>query len=295
MGLVQEASNTAASLTSLTVTFGSGSTAGNCLAVCAGSVAGTDNPTISGITLGGSAGNFASANTAYNNNDANAAIWIDPDCAGSETSVAISWIGGSGSNPAVAAYAFEWAGVKTSSPLDKAPAGVTGSGTSWSSGSTGTLSQANEVAFGVVGGIYSSITGPGLPWTNEALITVGSNFGLIAGYQQVSATSALTYSGTASPSQLYGTCIVTLELGGVTVTSTGSLAMAPMKTAGTATETDKATGAVALAPMAMAGTATVSATVTCTGSLAMAPMALAGTGAAAGRKPIDTPYPYHHR
>jgi hypothetical protein len=210
ISLVQSKSATGTSGTSLTITLSSATTAGNCLIVVLGAQEATDNPQITGITLGGSAGNFASANTAYNNSNVNSAIWIDPNCAGGQTSIVITMGSGSGGTPLTAAYALEFSGVATASPLDKAPTGQNGSASSWSSGSTGTLSQSSEVAIGVVFTDSSGITSPGSPWTELGTLTTGSSR-LAAAYQIVSATTALTYNGTTSSSSDYGCCAVTLK------------------------------------------------------------------------------------
>jgi hypothetical protein len=216
ISLVQAKSATGTSATSLTVTLNSNTTAGNCLVVCVGTEESTDNPTVSGITLGGSAGNFASASTAYNNTYINAAIWIDPDCAGGQTSVVISMTGGTGSGPAICAWVMEFSGVATSAPLDKAPAGQNNQAATWTSGSTGTLSQASEIAIGCVYIDGSPVT-PGSPWTELALVDE-SGYYLAVGYQVVSATTALTYNGTTSGSDYYGSCIITLKAAAAPVT-----------------------------------------------------------------------------
>jgi hypothetical protein len=251
--LVQSKSGTGTSATSLTITLNSATTAGNCLIVGAGTGQSTTNPQISGITLGGSAGNFAAANTAYNDADTNSAIWADPGCAGGQTSVVISFTHGSGSTPLTLAWVMEWSGLLTSSVVDKAPAGVNGSGTSWSSGSTGTLSQASELAVGVVCGQGSgSLTTPGSPWTELAVLSNG-NADLAVGYQVVSATTALTYNGTISVSETYGTCIATLEAAtGTTLTGAAGLPVAAV-TQAAASRTAAASAASRIAGVPAAG------------------------------------------
>jgi hypothetical protein len=214
--LVQSKSGTGTSLTTLTVTLSSATTAGNCLIVVVGTSAGTDNPQVSGITLGGSAGNFASAETAYNDADVNAAIWADQNCAGGQTSVVITLTHGSGSSPTVNAWVMEWSGVLTSGAVDKVN-GANGSGTSWSTGSTGTLSQSVELIVGTVTSDGSSITAPGSPWTELTQVS-GSAVKTAVGYQVVSATTAVTYNGTSGSGD-YGCCIASFKL-------TGNLAVA---------------------------------------------------------------------
>jgi hypothetical protein len=210
---IQAVSATAVSLTTLSATIAA-TTAGNCLVVCLGADAATTNPTITGITLGGSADHWQAAATAYNSSFCNAAIWIDPNCAGGQTAIVITCTGGSGTNDGIVAWIFEVPGV-AAAPLDAAPAGVNASGTSWSSGSTGVLAQASEIAFGVAAcfGSVVTITGPAGPWTNKAQISVASSVSAIAGFQVVASTSALSYAGTLSATAAYGTAIATLKAG----------------------------------------------------------------------------------
>ncbi len=211
MGFVQAASGVGTTDTSLTVTLGSATGAGNCLIACIGASENDTNPSPGGITLGGSAGSWAQAASAANTSGCNAGIWVDPSCAGAQTSVVISFTGGSGGSAGVAAWVFEWSGL-LASPLDKAPAGATGASTSWASGSTGTLAQAGEVAFGVVAAYGSAtITGPG-GWTNESQLTESSTL-LIAGYQALSSTTSLSYAGTQTSAVEYSACVVTLKTG----------------------------------------------------------------------------------
>lgn len=210
ISLVQSASNTGAgTAASVTVTLGANTTAGNCLVVCSGDFQNSVNPTISGITLGGAAGNFASANTAHNNADNNADIWTDRNCAGGQTSVVVSYSGGGGGGGAILVYVLEFSGVDTVSPLDTHPAGQNGNAASWSSGSTGVLAQANEVAIGVICTSGTGLTTPSSPWTELTQLSASSTL-LGVGYQVVAATTALTYNGT-STANIYGCCIVTLK------------------------------------------------------------------------------------
>lgn len=187
--LVQSKSGTTTtSSTSLTVTLNSATTPGNCLIVAVGTVEASTNPTVTGITLGGLAGNFASAKSLNNNSSDNCEIWADPNCAGSQTSVALSFSGGSGGSETMNAWVMEWSGLATSLVVDKTNGQSSAATSSYSSGSTGTLSQASELIIGANMG--QSPTGPSSPWTNLAVVN-----GLLTGYQVVSATTAQTYSG----------------------------------------------------------------------------------------------------
>lgn len=206
MGLVQSKSGDTASSSSLTLTLTSNTTAGNTLVVMFGA-SGGEVPT--GVTLGGSA-------TGWTNPQGG--TWINQNIAGGQTSIVISF---SGTGGFAGAFAFEWSGLATSGGVDKKNATV-GSGNSWTSGTTGTLTQANEVAFGFgeadSNGATPTITGPVSGFTN---LTPLSGFGgidsgaIIAGYQQVSATTALTYAGTCTNATLDNVGeIITLKLAG---------------------------------------------------------------------------------
>src|ERR1035441_3016083 len=197
----------------LTVTIPS-TTAGNCLVVCIASYGSGLIGSISGITLGGSAGNFA-ALAAVNGNpvgsDSSAAfIWADPNCAGGQTSVVIS-----GSDLSVASggggvVIYEISGLPTSSVLDKSSTGGDSTiGSAWSSGATATTTVANEIWIGCGATDYTG-TGPSSPWTNTV---PGSGLGR-AGYQIVTSVGAATYSGTQSTSGTWAAAVVTLKASG---------------------------------------------------------------------------------
>ncbi len=212
--LVQSNSGSATSASSLTVTLGSGTTAGNCLAVCIGALGSSTTESVSGVTLGGAAGNFASAASKLESGSsiyALSAIWVDQNCAGGQTSVAVTF---SASDTFVTAFAMEWSGILASGAVDQAVSAGTTT-TSWSSGTTGTLAQPVEVAIGAVScytGTTLSITGPSSPWTNFSPL-YDSAYGSMAGYQILSATTGLAYSGTqnGSISETNAACIVTLK------------------------------------------------------------------------------------
>ena len=215
MGFVQSASNsTTVSGTSLTVTLGAATGTGNTLVVLVYAADAITNPTVSGITLGGSADNWAAGVTAYNDTDINSAIWYDSGAASGQTSVVITFAAGTGAVLGLAAVVIEWAGLVTSSALDKT-ASANGVSNAPSSGATATLSQAAQVAFGCIAATSSglTLTGPGSPWIELAQVAFGAgSAALQAGYQQVSATTALTYAGTATAVPAWGACIVTLKL-----------------------------------------------------------------------------------
>lgn len=189
-----------------TASFSSPTTAGNCVVVAVTDENGAS--AISGVTLGGSAGNFTQAGSIFGNSCL-AAIWVDPNCAGGQTSVNFTATGLSDPNMAI----YEFSGVAASSVVDKTSSSTgPGSSTAWSSGSTATTSQANEVYIGATATGQPGatvISGPGSPWTN---VTVTDALKSIFGYQIASSTGTPAYSGTASFSDSqWASLIVTLK------------------------------------------------------------------------------------
>lgn len=208
MGLVQHASNTVTSGSSISATFGSNTTSGNTIVVC---VSNESSRTVSSVALTGSSDTFAKAVSAGTTDECE--IWYDSSNSGGHTVVTVTF---SSTVTAAQVDVYEWNGISPSTPVDKTHTG-TGTSSSWSSGATATLSQAAEVAFAVVccAGASITITGPSSPWTNESQL-VTTNDGQLSGYQQVSATTALTYSGSFSGTFPYTACIATFKLGGAT-------------------------------------------------------------------------------
>ena len=213
--LVQSKSATAASVTTVTVTLTSSTTAGNCLIVAVVTSASPSNPTVSGITLGGAAGNFAQSATAGNPSvdSESVFIWADPNCAGGQTAVSVTLSAASGS---CNVWVMEWSGLVTSTPVDKTAGQAQSAVTSWSSTATATTTQASEVAVGAVGTFngtgVGTITGPSSPWTNLAQVTSAStHVGLLAGYNILSSTGTVTYSGTFASSSDGATAVATFK------------------------------------------------------------------------------------
>lgn len=193
----------------LTVTIPA-TTAGNCLIVCIGATSGNATPpTVTGVTLGGAAGNFAALVTKTATNGISASdgafIWADPNCAGGQTSVVIS-----GTSLGVAAATggvtvYEVSGLVLSAVLDKSSGGSSGSAvTTWTSGATATTTQAAEFWVGCVVGA-GTVAAPGAPW-NDSLAGFTH---MAAGTQIVSATGAATYNSTQT-SGIYSAVVATL-------------------------------------------------------------------------------------
>ena len=208
---VQSVSGSATSGTTVTVPL-TATGAGHSLVVYVGASQDTTNPTVSKVTVNGAtnADNFAQCCSNVNNAECNSYIWYDPNCASGITSVEVTFAAGTGTEQCNAVWVEEWPVVLA---LDTHPAGAGNSSgvTSFASNSTGTLASANEIVGGTVMAEGTSsqptITGPGSGWTNHAQISLQSIAGMIAGWNSVSATTALTYSGTMSKSSVYGACI----------------------------------------------------------------------------------------
>jgi hypothetical protein len=208
---VQSASNSAIAGVTVIVTLPGPTGAGHSLVVYVGESQDTTNPTVSGITLGLSADNFAVCSSNHNNAEINSEIWYDPGCAAGQTIVTVTFNAGTGTDQALAVWVDEIPDILT---LDKHPAGAGNSSgaTSWASTATGALSNPNEFLAGVVAAETTTatpptITGPGIPWTNHAPVNLQSVFSMLAGYETVTTTATQAYSGTVTPSSLYGACI----------------------------------------------------------------------------------------
>lgn len=112
-------------------------------------------------------------------------------------------------------------GVLTSSPLDKVNSGTTGcSGLSPNSGSTGTLTIANEIVFGGTGGYVSPVTAAVISVESSGFTqlhnVVGSSTRFLnhTAYRIVNATTAQTYNptvGGSATASCFGTVIASFK------------------------------------------------------------------------------------
>ena len=196
---------TAQSATS-SVSFATGTTAGNFVAACVSDIGPVSTPAITGVTLGGAADNFASlAGTTFTAAHIVVAIWGDPSCAGGQTAVSATET--NGINATIVAY--EISGIAASSPLDKF-AVATGTSTSASSGATGTTTQNAEACLGIVSATSTvTITGPASPWVNTTEQVHSTNSSM-TGEQITTATGAITYTAALSSSRNWAAAVVTL-------------------------------------------------------------------------------------
>jgi hypothetical protein len=184
--------------TSLTLTFGQNVTAGNSVVVCVlspGSLGGT-------VTLTPGSGGDTFTRAVLESGSNGTAIYYNLSSSGGYTTIAIS---ASGSLGGIIAYAYE---VNVLTALDKTASGTSSSASTWTSNTTATTTQANEIAFGIGGmanATATAITGPSSPWVNEGSFTsiawfTGENMCGVSGYDILTATGTATYSGTGTSS-----------------------------------------------------------------------------------------------
>lgn len=274
MGFVQSAHNTGTS-NSLTVTLGSTPTAGNCLIGAAGVEASSSN-TVTSFKTNSLADNWASsiARNTTGTDGVGAAIWSNQNLSVTSETVNVAY-GATGGN---GAYVVEWAGIKSSSALDKTSSAGISSSTSFSSGTTATLSQATEVAMGFTFASLESTTTTYTPpgaYTNLTALAPASEVSGIGGYQQVNATTGLSYAGSSSATQFVGQgLIATYELAPAVVTASGGITLNPMPLAGETSEIFTATGGLRLNPIPLAGTTTEN--FAASGGITLNPIPLSG-------------------
>ena len=187
--------------TSLTVTLGTATTAGNCVLVMIYSDCSSVSQTVTGVTLGGSAGNFSQiAAESIPSNSLYTWAWADPSCAGGQTSIVVTT--SQTSAYTLAAQLYEVSGVVAAGVLDLSAGASTTSGTVIGPAATGVTSLAWEFwcgfAAGVIGGA-TSFNGPASGgWTNEAVIKhtgAGDPDFIVSGYQVAAATGEASYEG----------------------------------------------------------------------------------------------------
>lgn len=194
------------SLATNTVTLASSTTAGNCLVVAIGSPI-----AVSGVTLGGSAGNFAKAVATASGQIA--AIWVDPNCAGGQTAVAVTTSSAPSSGTCIAVY--EVSGLATSSVVDKTNSGI-GTTATYSSGASGTTTSATELWIALGTSLSSSLAAPTTGgWTSTARVQKGAGpvCYMFAGYQITTVTGTGTYTGVTGSGTNWGAAVATLLSG----------------------------------------------------------------------------------
>ena len=270
ISVVQTQSNSATSGTTVTITV-TATTGGNTLIVTAGD---SNSDTVSSVTLG--AANLAQAVAAADpGGNIHAEIWYLDNISSGQTTVTVTF---SGSVTHAAAVAYEVSGIGGGS-LDKTSGnGQSGSSpVSWTSNSTGTLTQASEIAVGACffGTLGSSITGPSSPWTNVRVPASGNS--IESGYNIVSATTALAYTGTATGSGTVRTAAVIATFKASTGNhATGSFALGTLGWGGTVAVGRVASGSLGLGKLGYSGSAVSPQPVSCSGSFALGGLGYSG-------------------
>lgn len=260
--LVQASSKAVASQSGLTctVTFASATTAGNCLVLGFSYFDPNNGGTVSSVKLGTLADNWALKVTSTGGSSQNwpglIDWYTDPDCAGGQTQVIIT-VSNLTAYPyeGINAWAAEWSGLTGAADVSHTGYNYGGSGLNWSSGTTGTTSQAVEVWAGMgvtwQNGGSNPITGPSSGgWTNT-YISASSQYAAVAGYQVTSATGTATYAGTmTTPGQSSNAAVICL----LAVTSPAPAAVTGKAVIGSPVIS---TGALTLTPAAVTGKASV--------------------------------------
>ena len=303
--VVQHASATAVSTsgttTALTPTFGSNTTAGTTLVACVTGITGTGYISSVTVTTNGTAENWASRI----NDLSSAFILTDPGTAGGQKiiNVTVTWSSTQTTSNTAAALVdvYEVSGLGHT-PYDQhtlvqGPGGVT----TWTAGTTGTTTYANEIAFGCMTATpanyntTSTVTGPAGPWVNATALSTSFQQGgtstsyrvyayQLSGYEILATTQTVTYSGTTSVNctsqgvqvTLFGTGYPTTAAAATTVTATGAAAVTRTRNAHATGTITTMTGAAGMNSgqdtAALAVTVVDTAAVTLSDQIAAAPL-----------------------
>lgn len=167
--------------------------------------------TISSISDGTNSYSSAVTNAYDGSTQLVAAIYYKENASAvsSSATITVTFSGNTLAQPTVITAGYT-TGIITSSSLDKTNSGTTSAGTAYASGSTGTLTQANEIAIGFIGEYNASVTiteGSGFSTLNNPRQGSGSNFNANLAYQIVSATTALNYQPSTS-ANTYGKVLI---------------------------------------------------------------------------------------
>lgn len=131
----------------------------------------------------------------------------------SGATITVNFSGSTNAQPSIICAGYV-TGTQSSSSLDKTSSGLLAPGTAYASGSTGTLAQGNEIAFGFLGEYNASVSiteGSGFTQLNQSLQGAGSFYNGNLAYQKVSATTALNYQPSTSASTFGKVLIATFK------------------------------------------------------------------------------------
>ena len=194
---VQSGSNTSG-----TASLSSHTTIGNCLIAC---VQAYGASSIGAVTTGSSHDNWAALLTVSGGGQV-AAIWIDPACTVSKSSITFTASGASMLN--IQAYEFSGMGNAPVLDVDSTHLQTTTGSTSWSAGPTASA-DAPDLRLGMFAGNLGSVgwtsTTPGSPWNCPQGVTKQTGAGnesaaLVAGYYIPGTSGTVTFSGTSGSS-----------------------------------------------------------------------------------------------
>ena len=249
-------------------------TAGNCVVVLLFTwAAGNVTITTSGVTLGGSADNFAQAEavqSAFSSATAYVGCWVDPACAGGQTAISATVSNGSWGSGGAGMILLELSGVTGSSPVDVTSSSSGTSGTAVTSGTTPATGTAADMAIGAAypepdqptgglsaaSGTYANVTISAAPYLAAAgYLTLGG------------AGSTTSYTGTGTNGGVHAGLVITLKPdpgggggGGGALTFSGSYSPSSDWTAATSPKTQTTTAATGDLVVVLGGTADASTT-----------------------------------
>jgi hypothetical protein len=195
--------------TGVTTADGAGSTVATTLTVTSGNLlvcayAGTNNaPTIASSPSNTWVDVVTRASTPYGK------VWSAKSAADGSTTITVT-VGATFEYRAIACQ--EISGHDNTSDYDKAPTYGSDYGATATSGSTGTLTQADEIAVCFVHHNGTAVIAPSGSFTERAESNANRTFETQS--QVVSATTALTCGGTWSGDQTWNAAIVTFKAGG---------------------------------------------------------------------------------
>lgn len=208
--------------------FDNPTTAGNCVVVALLTYA-TSNVAVStsGMTLGGSADNFAEAysvQSGFSSATAYCALWVDPACAGGQTAVSAAVSNGTWGAGDCGVVLLELSGVASGNPVDETVSNWALSGGQLAgqvtAGTTTGSAVANEAAIGILfpdaGNLAGSagLNAGSTPGSYTSFnVSTAPYVGAVGFVNLGAAGTATTYSGTAAVSGVWAALLVTLKPG----------------------------------------------------------------------------------
>lgn len=169
------------------------------------------------------AGNTFTLMTSATSNGKQMFQYAAENCLGNAANVATVTLGGSEIG---SIQQHEFSGIATASAKDKTTTGTESSSTTHATGTTGALSQADEVV--VVGGM-GAFGSAGAPSNTDGAYTLisaangANNEKFITAYQIVSATTAVTYNGWSSTSVGEASTVLVTYKGAAAASGVGRL------------------------------------------------------------------------